>query len=124
MLRLLLGLIVLVFFSRWGPTVICVSTICVFLCFNGVEFGFQKIRAIIEGDYISNRLVFLRLWVVLMCFIASQSVKNFKIKEKFFVFFIISLLVFLVLRFSFNNYLLFYLSFECSIIPIMFLILG
>lgn len=34
------------------------------------------------------------------------------------------LLLFLLFSFSFNDYLLFYLSFECSLIPILFLILG
>jgi len=34
------------------------------------------------------------------------------------------LLFFLVLRFSLTDFLLFYLSFECSLIPILFLILG
>uniref|UniRef100_UPI0030E55560 NADH dehydrogenase subunit 4 n=1 Tax=Austruca annulipes TaxID=196277 RepID=UPI0030E55560 len=75
-------------------------------------------------DYISYIMIYLSVWVMYMIFIASNSVKE---NNKFFSTFIIVnlfLLLSLMITFSSLSYLLFYISFEMSLIPTLILILG
>ena len=59
-----------------------------------------------------------------MRYLASIKIKINKYFVGVFNFLIISLLFFLILSFSFIDYLLFYISFECCLVPVFFIILG
>lgn len=49
---------------------------------------------------------------------------NYNNSSRKFILILLALLLFLILSFSFNNFLAFYLRFECCIIPVLVLILG
>lgn len=75
-------------------------------------------------DYVSYLMVYLSVWIIFLIIIARNKVK---IDNKFSSIFLITnlfLLLSLVITFSSLNYLLFYISFEASLIPTLILILG
>nr|BDL61383.1 NADH dehydrogenase subunit 4 [Guinusia dentipes] len=126
MLKFLLPVIMLMKFSKdWslvqfslGVLSCLVGLNCFFssnICSLGFGLGF---------DYISYLMIYLSTWIMFLIIIASEKVKN---KEKFSFMFIITnlvLLLSLLVTFSSLNYLLFYISFEASLIPTLILILG
>nr|AMP43763.1 NADH dehydrogenase subunit 4 [Ptecticus aurifer]QGT33433.1 NADH dehydrogenase subunit 4 [Ptecticus aurifer] len=75
-------------------------------------------------DVISYGLITLSMWITSLMIMASSSVFNSKNYSMFFVFNMILLLIFLYLTFSSLNIFMFYLCFESSLIPTLFLILG
>lgn len=123
MLSLFLRVLVSLFFRDWRRKLLILIIISLFFVFSRNEFFFIKINFIIEIDYISNSLILLSIWVIFLCFLSSQKLIN-SLSSNRFEFLLISLLLFLIIRFSFNRFFLFYLRFECRVIPITFLILG
>nr|QKY63892.1 NADH dehydrogenase subunit 4 [Triatoma recurva] len=76
------------------------------------------------GDVLSMCMIFLSFWIVTLMVVASYSVyKSMNYSGEFMVVNIF-LLVFLILSFSTVNLFLFYLFFESSLIPTLFLIFG
>lgn len=75
-------------------------------------------------DSIRAPLVLLTFWVSALILLARQTTLNNSKSPKWFVFYIIILNLILVLTFSTNNLLLFYIAFERSLIPTLLLILG
>nr|YP_011008861.1 NADH dehydrogenase subunit 4 [Charybdis miles]WPV76778.1 NADH dehydrogenase subunit 4 [Charybdis miles] len=75
-------------------------------------------------DYIGYIMVMLSAWIVSLILVSSQKVNNLKLFNGSFVLTNIMLLLFLVLTFSSMDYLMFYISFEASLIPTLILILG
>nr|AVN67514.1 NADH dehydrogenase subunit 4 [Pycnoscelus femapterus] len=75
-------------------------------------------------DYISYGLILLSIWICVLMIMASESINRLIYFNDFFLFMIIILLIFLVCTFSSLNLFSFYLFFESSLIPTLFLILG
>nr|YP_010239094.1 NADH dehydrogenase subunit 4 [Senotainia albifrons]QTF74341.1 NADH dehydrogenase subunit 4 [Senotainia albifrons] len=75
-------------------------------------------------DLISYGLILLSLWIISLMFMASESIFKYNNYINLFMFNMILLLVLLVLTFSSMNLFMFYLFFEGSLIPTLFLILG
>lgn len=124
MLRVVLGFSLSLFFRSWGPSIIYFFLLFIFVLSLRPETLIYKVGLYRELDYISCSLILLRLWVRVLCVVRRQKVLNFRGTSKKFITVINFLLVFLIFSFSFNNFLLFYVIFECSIIPVLFLILG
>nr|YP_010596104.1 NADH dehydrogenase subunit 4 [Ectomocoris horridus]WAJ48436.1 NADH dehydrogenase subunit 4 [Ectomocoris horridus] len=76
------------------------------------------------GDNLSMSLIFLSFWIVVLMLIASFVVYRGSIYHVEFILVNFFLLFFLVLSFSVMNMLTFYLFFESSLIPTLFLIFG
>lgn len=76
------------------------------------------------GDLLSLSLIVLSLWIIFLIILASSILykQNVYLTEFLLVNFV--LLIFLVLSFSVNNLFIFYLFFECSLIPTLVLIFG
>lgn len=112
------------FLNNWGS--VCVSLIFLNILFllKRSEFSVNNYEGVFETDILSNRLIILRLWVVILAILARIRVKISENYERLFIFLNVSLLFFLFISFSLNNYLLFYIRFECTLIPILFLVLG
>nr|BDL61487.1 NADH dehydrogenase subunit 4 [Arcotheres sp. GK-2022] len=91
----------------------CFNNNCVYLL--GFNLGL---------DYVSFLLIYLSVWVVFMIMVASQNIKNMNNFVSVFIFMNLVLLLTLMLSFCSLNYLLFYISFEVSLIPTLILILG
>nr|QTH79116.1 NADH dehydrogenase subunit 4 [Empria sp.] len=75
-------------------------------------------------DLLSFGLIILSFWICSLMFMSSGIIYDNKNFIKLFMFMILMLMIFLFLTFGVNNLLLFYLFFECSLIPVLFLIMG
>nr|QNE85604.1 NADH dehydrogenase subunit 4 [Empis caudatula] len=75
-------------------------------------------------DMISYGLILLSLWVCTLMLMASESIEKFNNYKNLFLLNLLLLLLFLYLTFSSMSLFMFYLFFESSLIPTMFLILG
>lgn len=75
-------------------------------------------------DVISYGIILLRLWICSLMLMAREKINFFNNYRRVFLFIILALLMLLYLTFSSLNLFLFYLFFEGSLIPTLFLILG
>nr|QRK27393.1 NADH dehydrogenase subunit 4 [Chasmagnathus convexus] len=75
-------------------------------------------------DYISYIMVYLSVWIMFLIIISSERVKFTMNFSGMFILVNLILLLSLLITFSSLNYLLFYISFEMSLIPTLILILG
>jgi len=124
MLSLLFGSLFRLFLRSWGGSLIFILVIMFFILTTSQETLIFKVSLFSELDYVSNCLIQLRLWIRVLCIVGRQKIMNYRSSKKLFIFLVLVLFIFLYFSFSFNNFLLFYIRFECSIIPILFLILG
>nr|QMP96772.1 NADH dehydrogenase subunit 4 [Eratyrus mucronatus] len=76
------------------------------------------------GDVLSMCMIFLSFWIVCLMIIASYLVYKYKNYVGEFLFVNLFLLLFLIFSFSTSSLFLFYLFFESSLIPTLFLIFG
>nr|AVN67281.1 NADH dehydrogenase subunit 4 [Archimandrita tessellata] len=88
-----------------------------YYCWMGIGYMFGF-------DYISYGLILLSIWICLLMIMASESIFQYNYFSNFFLGVIIFLLIMLVCTFSSLSLLSFYLFFESSLIPTLFLILG
>nr|YP_009250657.1 NADH dehydrogenase subunit 4 [Heterotermes cf. occiduus 3.15.2AUS]AMX22986.1 NADH dehydrogenase subunit 4 [Heterotermes cf. occiduus 3.15.2AUS] len=75
-------------------------------------------------DVISYGLILLSLWICVLMILASESVFRSNYFPGFFLFVVIFLVIMLYCTFSSISLLSFYIFFESSLIPTLFLILG
>nr|YP_010547127.1 NADH dehydrogenase subunit 4 [Hemigrapsus sanguineus]UYK51641.1 NADH dehydrogenase subunit 4 [Hemigrapsus sanguineus] len=91
-------------------------------CFHSMymyELGFN-----LGMDYVSYIMIYLSVWIMFLIIISSEQVKFSMKFNKSFILVNLILLLSLMVTFSSLNYLLFYISFEVSLIPTLILILG
>nr|YP_010022675.1 NADH dehydrogenase subunit 4 [Lucilia papuensis]QOP39523.1 NADH dehydrogenase subunit 4 [Lucilia papuensis] len=96
----------------------------VFILMNMYSNYFMSISYLFGCDMISYGLILLSLWIVSLMLMASESIYKYGNYINLFLLNIILLLVLLVLTFSSMSMFMFYLFFESSLIPTLFLILG
>jgi len=82
------------------------------------------LSSIIFIDVIRILLILLSIWVSIIIFLARFSNYYFLKNNNIFRFFILSLLIILILSFSVNNIIIFYILFEISLIPTILIIMG
>nr|AWN56246.1 NADH dehydrogenase subunit 4 [Euborellia annulipes] len=75
-------------------------------------------------DILSHTLTWLSIWIVMLMIIASSSIKVHKIFSNYFLLTILLLMLFLISSFVTMDMLIFYISFEASLIPTLMLITG
>lgn len=95
--------------------------ICLFISFNLRLFNSVMIFGI---DVLSFGLILLSFWICALIVISRRGVYFSKLNFNYFLFNIIFLLFILLLTFRCINLFLFYVFFERSLIPTLFLILG
>nr|AFI54807.1 NADH dehydrogenase subunit 4 [Eucorysses grandis] len=98
-----------------------------FLLFLGFSFTssfFSNMSGMMGCDVISYSLISLTYWILFLMVLASYNVYNKNIMYKEFLFILVILHLCLFLTFCVDNLLIFYISFESSLIPTLFLILG
>nr|YP_010693264.1 NADH dehydrogenase subunit 4 [Bactrocera nigrotibialis]WCB99069.1 NADH dehydrogenase subunit 4 [Bactrocera nigrotibialis] len=96
----------------------------IFIILNYCTNYFVNISYFLGFDVISYGLILLSFWICTLMISASESVYKYNNYKNLFLFNILILLIFLVLTFSSMNLFMFYLFFESSLIPTLFLILG
>nr|YP_009694057.1 NADH dehydrogenase subunit 4 [Indonemoura jacobsoni]QEI04325.1 NADH dehydrogenase subunit 4 [Indonemoura jacobsoni] len=75
-------------------------------------------------DIISFGLILLSFWICVLMITASESVNRVNNYSGMFLLMVLFLMIFLYCTFSTMNLFMFYLFFESSLIPTLFLILG
>nr|YP_010531185.1 NADH dehydrogenase subunit 4 [Athalia scapulata]UXW93407.1 NADH dehydrogenase subunit 4 [Athalia scapulata] len=101
---------------------IMLSILMMFL--GSFSYEWFQLSSFLGCDLMSFGLIFLTFWIVFLMFLASQKIYGENLFSVYFMWVNFLLLLFLFLTFSVTNLFLFYLFFECSLIPILCLILG
>nr|YP_002229160.1 NADH dehydrogenase subunit 4 [Polystoechotes punctata]ACH90009.1 NADH dehydrogenase subunit 4 [Polystoechotes punctata] len=99
-----------------------ISFIFMFMLVN--KSMFMYLSMFMGMDLISYGLILLSLWICVLMLTASESINRFYYNKNFFLFNVLLLLILLFLTFSSLNLFYFYLFFEASLIPTLFLIIG
>nr|YP_010894984.1 NADH dehydrogenase subunit 4 [Apystomyia elinguis]WJW73497.1 NADH dehydrogenase subunit 4 [Apystomyia elinguis] len=95
-----------------------------FILMNYISNFSMGLSYFLGCDMISYGMMLLSLWICSLMIMASESVLKINNYVKLFLVNILFLLLFLFLTFSSMNLFMFYLFFESSLIPTLFLILG
>nr|QNE85932.1 NADH dehydrogenase subunit 4 [Euphylidorea dispar] len=98
--------------------------IYLFIMVNYFTYYYYMISYFMGMDLISYGLILLSFWICVMMLMASELNYYMNNYYNFFIMIILLLLILLYLTFSSMNLLLFYLFFESSLIPTLFLIMG
>nr|AVJ52509.1 NADH dehydrogenase subunit 4 [Sphaerocoris annulus] len=85
---------------------------------------FSNLSSMFGCDILSYSLIALTYWILFLMVMASYNVFASNLNYKEFLFTLLFLGGCLLLTFSTDNMLIFYISFESSLIPTLFLILG
>nr|QWA14863.1 NADH dehydrogenase subunit 4 [Anthomyia illocata] len=96
----------------------------IFILMNMYSNFFMSISYFFGCDMISYGLILLSLWIISLMLMASESIYKYNNYTNLFLLNIIMLLILLVFTFSSMSLFMFYLFFESSLIPTLFLILG
>nr|YP_004222171.1 NADH dehydrogenase subunit 4 [Chrysoperla nipponensis]BAJ61129.1 NADH dehydrogenase subunit 4 [Chrysoperla nipponensis] len=99
-----------------------ISFMFMFLIVN--SYMFMNLSYFMGMDLLSYGLILLSLWICTLMLTASESINRFDYSKNFFIFNMLILLIMLYLTFSSMNLFYFYLFFEGSLIPTLFLIIG
>nr|AII41652.1 NADH dehydrogenase subunit 4 [Allopsontus sp. 1 JZ-2014] len=109
----------------WGlvQTGLLIMTLNFLVSFNSSsEWG--MLSYILGQDTLSGSLVLLSFWICCLMVMASYGVLKSNFNSGLFMSFIWLLLMFLCLTFLSSDLLMFYVSFEASLIPTLLLIMG
>nr|YP_010586311.1 NADH dehydrogenase subunit 4 [Lepidostoma fui]UZZ44086.1 NADH dehydrogenase subunit 4 [Lepidostoma fui] len=129
----MMSLILAVFFTLslcffknlyWMSQMMIYFLVFMFMMFYPTSFFHSNLSYIFGIDLISYFLIFLSIWISGLMILASMKLYNFKVSDFFFLFNILILLFLLICTFSSLNLFMFYLFFEGSLIPVLFLIMG
>nr|YP_009690006.1 NADH dehydrogenase subunit 4 [Drosophila mercatorum]QEG54031.1 NADH dehydrogenase subunit 4 [Drosophila mercatorum]UKE79685.1 NADH dehydrogenase subunit 4 [Drosophila mercatorum]UKE79698.1 NADH dehydrogenase subunit 4 [Drosophila mercatorum]UKE79711.1 NADH dehydrogenase subunit 4 [Drosophila mercatorum]UKE79724.1 NADH dehydrogenase subunit 4 [Drosophila mercatorum] len=96
----------------------------IMLLMNNFFSYWSSISYFLGGDVLSYGLILLSLWICSLMITASESVNKYNNYKNLFLLNVVLLLLLLVLTFSSMSLFMFYLFFESSLIPTLFLILG
>nr|WRO45307.1 NADH dehydrogenase subunit 4 [Leptoglossus occidentalis] len=110
--------------SNWWLLTSCLMVLSFYLLTFPVSNYMMSLSFGFGMDLVSYCMILLSIWIVFLMLIASNKIKftnNYPIE---FVMIVLLLLIFLILTFSTSNLFLFYLFFESSMIPTLFLIFG
>nr|AVN68113.1 NADH dehydrogenase subunit 4 [Carbrunneria paramaxi] len=98
--------------------------ICVYMFTFSYYFCWSSISYLLGSDYISFGLIMLSFWICVLMIMASESVLRFNYYTSFFLIVVLFLMLMLFCTFGSMSLFSFYLFFESSLIPTLFLILG
>lgn len=95
-----------------------------FMGINVFNSFFRNLGYFLGCDVISFGLILLSFWICVLIITASESVLRTQNYVGFFLLMIVFLIILLYCTFRTTNLFMFYLFFESSLIPTLFLILG
>nr|QJA16389.1 NADH dehydrogenase subunit 4 [Ips acuminatus] len=129
MLDLIFGVSFLMIMSFMGGvwwTLFYFGLVLTFLSLLKMSFSweFNLLGYGLGEDLLSYVLVSLSFWICLLMILASYMIYKDKFFSGMFLFFIFFLLISLIFTFCSLNMFIFYLFFEISLIPTLFLIIG
>nr|QWX94937.1 NADH-ubiquinone oxidoreductase chain 4 [Salapia nigra] len=109
---------------NWWMLVSCLILVSMYMLTLPVSSYMINMSYSFGLDLVSYCMVLLTIWIVFLMLMASSKIKFVFNYENEFVLVVLFLMIILVLFFSTSNLFLFYLFFESSIIPTLFLIFG
>nr|UEK25907.1 NADH dehydrogenase subunit 4 [Carcinoscorpius rotundicauda] len=100
-----------------------------FLSFMSIFFiycfcSFSCMSMMMGGDLLSFSLISLSCWICSLMLLASYKIYMNDFNKEKFSFLVILILIFLFLSFGCLDLLMFYISFECVLVPTFLLIVG
>nr|AND96676.1 NADH deshydrogenase subunit 4 [Eurysternus caribaeus] len=95
-----------------------------FLISFSYNYLFKNITYFLGCDLLSYTMVLLSIWICGLMMMASEGLYNKNYFYNLFMFFLLILLIALFFTFTSMNLFMFYLFFEISLIPTLFLIVG
>nr|QGT77382.1 NADH dehydrogenase subunit 4 [Candidiopotamon okinawense] len=126
MLKIFIPLIMLIqLYKNWSVVQVGLGVVMFLFslsCF--CDFYMNNLGFMFGTDFLSYIMMYLSVWIMFLVLLASEGVKTEKNYHFSFVLVNLILLLFLVITFSSTSYLIFYISFEVSLIPTLILILG
>jgi NADH-ubiquinone oxidoreductase chain 4 len=124
MFKLIFILFFYIFFLNfWNFIILILNLIIISLIFYPSIY-INNLTLFFFIDNLNYWLILLTFWILFLIIISINIIKfNFN-NFNFFLFIIFFLLLFLILSFLSFNYLFFYIFFEISLIPTLYLILG
>nr|QRV62597.1 NADH dehydrogenase subunit 4 [Nebrioporus millingeni] len=96
----------------------------IFMLMGSFNNNWMNISYFLGSDLLSFGLILLSFWICMLMLMSSGSIYMMSNFYKLFLFFILFLMLSLYCTFSSMNLFMFYLFFESSLIPTLFLILG
>nr|UTS56476.1 NADH dehydrogenase subunit 4 [Stomphastis thraustica] len=108
----------------WMVQVMIMFIMFIFMNFSLNLNYFSNISYFLGIDIMSYGLIMLSIWICSLMIMSSENLFKNNYYYNFFLMNIILLLLFLYLTFSSLNIFLFYLFFESSLVPTLFLIIG
>nr|YP_009002512.1 NADH dehydrogenase subunit 4 [Engaeus lyelli]CDL72551.1 NADH dehydrogenase subunit 4 [Engaeus lyelli] len=122
---LMFNLLMMVFVGSWAVVQTSLLVMCFFFLLSlNHDFYFFFSGHSLGVDHLSLILMCLSVWIMMLMIFASSAVKKFNNHPSMFLIVNLILLFVLVLTFCSTDYLLFYVSFESSLVPMFILILG
>lgn len=123
LLFLLLTSIIIPASITWAPC----GLSCLFLAFSLLllypNIRFVTRHSFIFIDSLALTLIILTLWLTSLIIFARQKIKKRGLGASYFLFTLLSLTIILTIAFSFSSLAGFYIFFEASLIPTLFLII-
>nr|AFI54742.1 NADH dehydrogenase subunit 4 [Lamprocoris sp. HL-2012] len=111
--------------NNWWLFMLCFMLMFItYMSISFVSVFFSNMSSLFGCDVLSYSLIALTYWVLFLMVLASYKIYLNNNMYKEFLFILILLHLCLLLTFSTDNMLIFYISFESSLIPTFFLILG
>nr|AWN56391.1 NADH dehydrogenase subunit 4 [Selenophorus alternans]AWN56430.1 NADH dehydrogenase subunit 4 [Tetracha sp. DPP-2018] len=95
-----------------------------FMFNGGFNYLWMNVSYFMGADLLTFGLILLSFWICSLMLLASESIYKKSFYAEFFLFMVLMLLMMLYFTFSSMNLLLFYIFFECSLIPTLLLIMG
>nr|UYK52139.1 NADH dehydrogenase subunit 4 [Asicimbex sp. CSCS-Hym-MC0132] len=121
-LLFLMPLILKLNFWMFQVFLFILSFIFMFSGFN--MFFMNQLGSFMCYDILSYGLILLTLWIGSLMFISSSLIYELNSYKSYFILIILMMLMFLFISFGVIDLLMFYLFFESSMIPVLFLIFG
>nr|YP_010586285.1 NADH dehydrogenase subunit 4 [Hydroptila angulata]UZZ44047.1 NADH dehydrogenase subunit 4 [Hydroptila angulata] len=93
------------------------------IMFN-MNIYFSNLTFFLYYDQISYLLIILSLWLIMLMYMVSYKIYLMNFNCKIFSLVLLFMFLFLIFTFCSNSFFMFYLFFECSLIPVFLLVMG
>nr|UPL65294.1 NADH dehydrogenase subunit 4 [Appolonius crassus] len=124
MMKYFFMMIFMILFLDWWMFMIMIFFLMFSLLFNNLSLFYVNYSYGYGMDMVSYWMIMLTMWILCLMIMASYKIKLNNNNTIEFLVTLWMLLLLLVMSFSCNNLFYFYLWFESSMIPTMFLIFG
>nr|QNV11937.1 NADH dehydrogenase subunit 4 [Polyphemus pediculus] len=108
---------------NWNLICFSMGLATLFVWIHQSSFSMGSINFILF-DSLSSFLIVLTTWITFLMLLASFYIKQEEKNSNMFIALLISMAFFLILSFSTTDSILFYISFETTLIPIFLIIMG